>query len=132
MKQEIAERWTDKLYELKERQCFGSLRKRKKMMAGPYGETCDCFCVLGALCDVAREDGLIEWYHPMWDCPEGRMSCRTIGHRGYDYYGTLPESVIEWAGIKETSVQLLLNQNDSQLKGFDQLAAFINKEWESL
>lgn len=82
-----------------------------------------CFCASGVLCDIV--------YPQRWDdvdrkIPEGHA----IRHDGW--ISILSNLVMEQVGIGERGVMKIITLNDTENKSFDEIADFIEKNWETL
>lgn len=133
MKKEIAERWVEALRSGEYNQGEACLRNNSN------------FCCLGVLCDLYVKDG-----HGHW---EGKF-----GEKELDLHSaTLPSTVIDWAGMKDSDGYITPKYNDdtqitlwhlndgipreglivgeekSELKlSFDEIADIIQMTWEEL
>lgn len=83
MKRDIKDRWVAALRSKKFKQARGALRRNG------WGEG-ESFCCLGVLCELAREEGVVERARDGYVDPFNE----------YDYAsGVLPGAVKRWAGI---------------------------------
>jgi len=119
MKQEIMKRWVDRLRSGQVKQGRNSLRRGNGAR-----------CCLGVLCDIAVEDGVVEWKYDdedtAWEVGAGNN------------YAVLPEEVVEWAGMASDGCiampsggASLVSLNDGGMS-FAEIADRIEKDWELL
>jgi hypothetical protein len=120
MKKEIAKKWAEALRSGEYEQGTRVLNK--------YGK----FCCLGVLCDLyQKEVGNLNVSKTVWG---------TIVYQGIER--TLPPQVQEWAEIRSPSGQpkysnikgarALTELNDAYKLSFDEIAAYIEADWEHL
>ena len=118
MNKEIADKVVKELRNGNNKQGKGSLRNFE-----------DEFCCLGVMCMIAVEEGIIK---------KPRKNTKTGEYEfGEDKKtGTLPQAVVEWAGVKSAYVAIpdggtLMSLNDSG-KTFEEIADVIEKYYEKL
>ena len=110
MKEEIKDRWVEALRSGKYQQGQGTLK---------YGES---FCCLGVLCDLHAKETGVDWeYDPR------RNAQKYLGNTGVP-----PVKVHSWAGIRHKANEVLTNLNDARGYTFEQIADWIEENWERL
>lgn len=95
LRPEVAEKWVKALRSGEYKQTQGSLQHTKEVHEGPEG-----FCCLGVLCDVAVKEGLDI---PVTPLDNGQVR---YGNAGDARVGSLPNAVMEWAGLTATDPYL--------------------------
>jgi len=110
MNQDIKDKWINALRSGEYKQGIGGLKYR------------DAFCCLGVLCDLHAKETDTRWVDY---AEEGWLS---------DYLdndGSLPDEVIEWAGLKVQDPVIcshfISTYNDKKGYSFDRLADLIDK-----
>lgn len=119
MKADIKERWLEALRSGEYVQGTGLLRTED-----------DTYCCLGVLCDLAVQDGVVEWERSV--CLECDGDCDHWHVRAHS--GNLPQEVCEWAGLPngdpavnvDGTVQYLAELNDNGTT-FDRIAELIEQ-----
>lgn len=133
MKKEIADEWVAALRS-------GKYKQAKSMLSTAGGES---FCCLGVLCDLHQqtsEHG--EWLDNQFndagdECRHYEIFDRMGGVCESDY-GTLPQRVVDWAGVKDgdpvVNVKGVVSLSEWNDKGgtFEQIADYIEANYESL
>lgn len=112
MKPEIKERWV------------AALRSGEYLPARGFLRRDNCFCGLGVLCDLAAQDGVVQWSGPVHGIYS--IGCATQ---------SLPSQVVEWSGVPDCSPTvsrsgkkpLLTELNDSGVS-FSELADLIEAQ----
>lgn len=93
--------------ELVERLRSGKYIQGKEKLATKEGDD-TLYCCLGVLCEIAVERGIInriEQDVECWDC-ENPDACipKVEVHYDHTYDATLPEKVVNWAGIESVDI----------------------------
>ena len=126
MKQEIAEKWVERLRSGKITQCTSFL-----------GKTTGARCCLGVLSDLAVEEGIIPK-------PVISKGCTTVLHYGQTEVSNgnnviLSKEVIRWAGMKTfkgsyegPGVDSALSQDNDSGKSFSEIADIIEEHRQAL
>ena len=110
MKEEIKDRWVEALRS-------GEYKQGKKALKMDGN-----FCCLGVLCDLhAKEVG------GDWEDLQNRRAQRYFG-----CIGLPPYEVQYWAETKHSSGKEIANLNDVQNYTFEQIADWIERNWERL
>lgn len=98
MNSDIKDRWIAALRSGEYEQTKGALQRTRSDAGMPPG-----FCCLGVLCDLARQEGVIE--------PEGTDPYGVVeyphGDNGDTETGALPRSVYLWAGLPTDSPRVI-------------------------
>jgi hypothetical protein len=123
MRQDIADLWAEELRSGKYTQGTGFLCTEKENDTPKH-------CCLGVLCELAIKQGL-----PVAIQKDGEVLI-TVSFDGEAI--TLPDSVVDWAGLKSSGGKWdeardfsLWHANDSGTT-FDEIAEIIEKEWRHL
>ncbi len=109
MKQEVADKFVAALRSGKYIQTFGVLVRTDENKT-PYK-----FCVMGVLCDLAREEGVV-----------GGWDETTLWHM------TSPNEVLQWAEIDETLESNLIELNDDYELSFEDFAELIEGRYDNI
>lgn len=139
MKHEVMKKWVDALRFGNYRQATGTLREVSD--SGP------AYCCLGVLCELHRQEHNADNadYHYTWG--EGISQSLNKSAAYADQCDILPHSVRQWAGLHDRNplvkVEIYSDEEDegryeiTELNdeigwSFEELAATIEKQWESL
>lgn len=72
------------------------------------GDEGERYCCLGVLCEIAVERGIIKRFDQeveCWDCDHlDHMVHKVEVHYDHTYDATLPDKVVEWAGMESVDV----------------------------
>jgi hypothetical protein len=103
MNPEVKARWVAALRSGEYRQGFGRLRR-------PEIGDAFCFCALGALIDLAAQEGKVTWVQ---QCKESLFAPHPAVH--------------DWVGFGEEDVwEEVIRMNDDELEPFDAIADWID------
>ena len=102
MKQDVKSEWVKRLRDGRP-QTVGALLREKDDVMVAAGQ-----CCLGVLCEIAKEEGVVEVYRHLDGSFLGYgkpgMNYNDISHgHGYITNGTLPDEVKDWAGLPSTN-----------------------------
>jgi len=128
MRAEIKDKWVAALRS-------GEYVRTRETLRDDYG-----FCCLGVLCDLYIEESqnVTEEQRSYWNNGHEFMVAKDPEQPGGGYYenAVLPDSVMNWAGMKTTDGSIskdicLASLNDQGME-FEQIADVIENEWEGL
>lgn len=110
MRKEIKDRWVEALRS-------GEYQQGQKTLK--HGES---FCCLGVLCDLHSKEVGGSW-----------ADSRVKNHQSYlGVLGFLPVEVHSWAGTRRSTSKELVHLNDKLDYTFEQIADWIEENWERL
>lgn len=130
MKREIAQRWVQALRSKKFTQAHGRLHRVHPDSWGKAG-----YCCLGVLCELAREDGVVEADVHNVPGAYGTYGTTDDFSNNWSTVG-LPKAVMDWSGMKSDGGRIggdgsLAGLNDTG-KNFEEIADVIEREVERL
>lgn len=95
MNENIKKRWVEALRSGKYKQGHGAL----------WNPRTDRFCCLGVLCEIARQDGLLQ---------PGKFGGFVEDDSGYEYDAYVPIPVRMWAGLDECDPHVIYDKGESE------------------
>lgn len=127
MKPEIKQRLVEALRSGCFQQSVGDLRHQDD-------ECGDCFCAMGVLCELYREDHPEAYWKQNFELHGVTAFFASPADESSEesFYGNVygaPKKVLEWAGVDSTFEETVVEWNDSEYRTFEEIAQLIDEAY---